>query len=185
MPRPLHPTALVTGADTPLGAAVAAGLAARGCHVSPAKVDLTDPDSTFATLTAAGGFDILIHAARPHQAARSLLTRQSDFDASLEVTLAAPLDLIRLCAPRWRAGGWGRVVTFSPGPQMTALPGATGIAQAALDALTRTLPRDLPEGVKINAAHTDHAIETALWLALLPEDGPTGGLFAGRTPLPW
>jgi hypothetical protein len=27
--------------------------------------------------------------------------------------------------------------------------------------------------------------DTAVWLATLPDDGPTGGFFSDRQPLPW
>ena len=33
-PRPLHPTALVTGANRGIGRAIAAGLVAKGCRVT-------------------------------------------------------------------------------------------------------------------------------------------------------
>lgn len=80
-------------------------------------------------------------------------------------------------------------------------PGAYGIAKAALNALTRALVRDLPPGVKINAAcpgwvatrmgganaplTPEDGADTPLWLATLPEDGPTGGFYRQRQPIPW
>jgi NAD(P)-dependent dehydrogenase (short-subunit alcohol dehydrogenase family) len=75
------------------------------------------------------------------------------------------------------------------------------VAKAALKALTKALPRDLPAGVKVNAMcpgwvatrmgsaeaprSPEKGAETALWLALLPEDGPTGGFYRDRRPLDW
>jgi len=223
MARPLHPTALVTGGNRGIGRAIAAGLAARGCQVTLAarseaegraaaaelgvgfvRIDLTDPETSFAAITRAGGFDILVNNAGVLSGA-SLLSPGSDFDLAMEVMVAAPLDLIRLNLPHWRARGWGRIVNLSSGWGSHAEglqgPGAYGVAKAALNALTRALVRDLPPGVKINAADPgwvrtrmggddaplspEEGADTAIWLALLPEDGPTGGFFRHRQPAGW
>lgn len=223
MTRPLHPTALVTGANRGIGRAIAAGLKARGCAVTLAardeaagrqaafalgvsfvRLDLSDPDSVFEAITRSGGFDILVNNAGVLGHA-SLLSPQSDFAEAMEVMVNAPLDLIRLNLPHWRRTGWGRIVNLSSGWGAHAEglegPGAYGVAKAALNALTRALPRDLPPGVKINAAcpgwvatrmggaeaplSPEEGADTPVWLALLPEDGPTGGFFRGRQPIGW
>lgn len=223
MTRPLHPSALVTGANRGIGRAIAAGLKARGCAVTVAardedagrqaaaelgcafaRVDLTDPDSYFDAVTRTGGFDILVNNAGILNDV-SLLSPRSDFDAAMEVMVHAPLDLVRLNVPHWRRTGWGRIVNVSSswGAHAEGLegPGAYGIAKAALNALTRVLPRDLPPGVKVNAVDPgwvatrmggtgaprtpDEGADTAIWLALLPDDGPTGGFFRDRRPIGW
>ena len=223
MTRPLHPTALVTGANRGIGLAIAAGLRARGCTVTLgarnptegraaaaslgvafARIDLSDPDSYFDAVTQTGGFDILINNAGILNQT-SLLSPKSGFDQAMEVMVNAPLDLIRLNVPHWRDTGWGRIVNLSSalGAHAGGLKGsgAYGIAKASLNALTRALPRDLPPGVKINACHPgwvatrmggadapltpEQGADTPIWLALLPDDGPTGGFFANRQPIPW
>jgi len=223
MPRPLHPTALVTGANRGIGRAIAAALKSRGAQVTLAardepagrqaaadlgvafaRIDLCDPDTYFDAITKTGGFDIVINNAGI-LTDTSLLSPKSDFDLAMEVMVNAPLDLIRLNTPHWRSNGWGRIVNLSSGwgahSHGLQGPGAYGIAKAALNALTRTLPRDLPQGVKINACDPgwvatrmggadapltpDQAADTPVWLALLPDDGPTGGFFRNRQPIPW
>lgn len=223
MPRPLHPTALVTGANRGIGRAIVAGLKARGCAVTLAsrdeaagrqaafalgvsfvRLDLSDPDSVFEAITRTGGFDILVNNAGVLGQA-SLLSPKSDFAEAMEVMVNAPLDLIRLNLPHWRHTGWGRIVNLSSGWGAHAEglegPGTYGVAKAALNALTRALPRDLPPGVKINAAcpgwvatrmggaeaplTPEEGADTPVWLALLPEDGPTGGFFRARQPIGW
>lgn len=223
MPKPKHPTALVTGGNRGIGFAIAKGLVSQGLNVTigardrmagekaakeigchSVQLDLSDPDSYFTALTRAGGFDVLVNNAGILNDV-SLLEPENDFTLAMEVMVAAPLDLIRLCVPHWRETGWGRVVNVSSewGSFAEGLggPGAYGVAKAALNALTKALPRDLPPGVKINAMcpgwvatrmggagatrSPEQGAETALWLATLPDDGPTGGFFRDKTPLGW
>ena len=223
MPRPLHPTALVTGGNRGIGYAIAKGLIAKGVTVTigarndaegrtaaealncrHAKIDLLDPDSYFNAFTQSGGWDILINNAGIFNHT-SLLAKDSDFTQAMEVMVAAPLDLIRLNMPHWRQTKWGRIVNLSSslGSHARGLggPGAYSVAKAALNALTRVLPRDLPDGVKVNACDpgwiatrmggttapgtVDEGADTPIWLALLPEDGPTGGFYRKRQPAEW
>lgn len=178
--------------------------AASDLGVACLPMDLTDADSVFDAVVGAGGFDILVNNAGVLNDA-SLLSPKSDFDLAMEVMVNGPLDLIRLNLPHWRETGWGRIVNLSSGwgahAEGLAGPGAYGVAKAALNALTRALVRDLPPGIKINACcpgwvatrmggasaplTPQQGADTPVWLALLPEDGPTGGFFRARQPIGW
>ena len=78
------------------------------------------------------------------------------------------------------------------------------VSKIAMNALTRILARELaidPRGITVNAAcpgwgrtrmggagaprTPDEGAGTPVWLALLPDDGPTGGFFRDERSVPW
>jgi len=102
--------------------------------------------------------------------------------------------------------GRGRVVNVSSGMgQLIDMGGgwpAYRISKTALSALTCVLAAELrTTQIKVNAVcpgwvRTDmggpnaertveQGAETIVWLATLPEDGPTGGFFRDKRPIPW
>lgn len=115
----------------------------------------------------------------------------------------------RCCAevvPSMRARGWGRIVNLSSTMASLALTQrptspAYRVAKTGLNMLTRTLAAELEgTGVLVNAAspgytRTDmspdaertvhEGADTPVWLATLPDGGPTGGFFLDRRPVAW
>jgi NAD(P)-dependent dehydrogenase (short-subunit alcohol dehydrogenase family) len=76
------------------------------------------------------------------------------------------------------------------------------VSKAALNALTRVLAAELAgTGILVNSCSpgrmntrmaygevnrgADEGADTPLWLATLPDDGPTGGFYADRKPIDW
>jgi NAD(P)-dependent dehydrogenase (short-subunit alcohol dehydrogenase family) len=76
------------------------------------------------------------------------------------------------------------------------------MSKAALNALTRITAAELRGvNIKVNAVcpgwvrtdmggpNADRSVErgaeTPVWLATLPDDGPTGGFFRDKKPIPW
>jgi NAD(P)-dependent dehydrogenase (short-subunit alcohol dehydrogenase family) len=122
----------------------------------------------------------------------------------LEVNTFGPWRLIEAFLPLLRRSDAPRIVNVSSGAgQLADMNGGRGayrVSKAALNALTRTLAWD-ERDVKINAmcpgwVRTDmggsgatrsieEGADTAVWLATLPDDGPTGGFFRDRKPIPW
>jgi NAD(P)-dependent dehydrogenase (short-subunit alcohol dehydrogenase family) len=122
----------------------------------------------------------------------------------LEVNTFGPWRLIEAFLPLLRASDSPRIVNVSSGAgQLSDMNGgraAYRVSKAALNALTRTLASD-ERWVKVNTmcpgwVRTDmggsaaprsveEGADTAVWLATLPEDGPTGGFFRNRKPIPW
>ena len=78
---------------------------------------------------------------------------------------------------------------------------AYAVSKAALNLLTRKAARAVSGDVKVNAmcpgwVRTDmgggaaprtpeQAVDTVVWLATLPADGPTDGFFRDRQPIAW
>ena len=122
----------------------------------------------------------------------------------LEVNTFGPWRLIEAFLPLMRNSPQPRIVNVSSGAgQLSDMNGgraAYRLSKAALNALTRTLASD-ERWVKVNTmcpgwVRTDmggsaaprsveEGADTAVWLATLPDDGPTGGFFRNRKPIPW
>ncbi len=101
---------------------------------------------------------------------------------------------------------FGRVVTISSraGQLSDMRPGLVGyrMSKAALNILTRAAAAEYRDnGIKINAmcpgwirtemggsaapVSVEDGAKTAIWLATLPPDGPTGGFFRAMVPIDW
>ncbi len=137
----------------------------------------------------------------------------SVFDAPIDRVMktfstntVGPLRMIEAIVPGMRERGYGRVVNLSSGAGQLSDMGsgfpAYRMSKAALNALTRLAAAELgPGNVKINAMcpgwvrtemggpnatrGVEKGAETAVWLATLPEDGPSGGFFRDKKPIPW
>jgi len=123
---------------------------------------------------------------------------------SMEANAYGPLRLCQALVPLMR--GRGRVVNVSSG--MGQLSGMNGccpgyrFSKAALNVLTRILADELRDTrIKVNSVcpgwvrtemggpnaerSVEEGADTIVWLATLPDDGPSGGFFRDRKPIPW
>jgi NAD(P)-dependent dehydrogenase (short-subunit alcohol dehydrogenase family) len=122
----------------------------------------------------------------------------------LEVNTFGPWRLTQAFLPLLRRSDHSRVVNVSSGAgQLSDMNGgraAYRLSKAALNALTRTLASDerwlktntmCPGWVRTDMGGSaaprsaEEGADTAVWLATLPDDGPTGGFFRNRKPIPW
>ena len=194
------------GLDVAIGARVAADgrKAAESLGVRSVHLDLESPDCFDEALAEAGAVDVLVNNAGILESV-PLLADNGNFARSMQVMVHGPFELMRRTAPGMEKRGFGRIVNLSSGwgsfAEGLGGGGAYGIAKAALNALTVRAAQEAGGNVKINALcpgwvrtrmggsgarlSPEEGADTAIWLATLPDDGPTGGFFRRRVSIPW
>jgi NAD(P)-dependent dehydrogenase (short-subunit alcohol dehydrogenase family) len=152
--------------------------------------------------------DVLVNNAGVYPEADALETTVDQLDQAWTVNTRGPWLLVNEFVPDMIERGYGRVVNVSSGSGsfgegLDHGHAAYAASKAALNVLTRTLDDAVPLAVdvKVNSmgpgwVHTrmggeaaprtpEEGADTALWLATLPEDGPSGGFFRDRERIPW
>lgn len=186
--------------------------AALGKGAFGVALDVTSEASVDAAVAAvlarAGRIDIVVNNAGGHYDDGVRPSGASDADVldAIDINLLGPWRVCRAVIPHMRAAGWGRIVNVSSrsgtftGSWRNAP--AYGVSKAALNMFTFQLANELEgSGVLVNACcpgwvrtdmggpNADKSIEegadTPIWLALLPDNGPSGGFFSDRQPAGW
>ena len=207
--------AVVLGARQGKAEASAAALRADGLDARAVELDVTNAADVAALPAFFeknfGGLDILINNAGV-QLDNGFDTSPDSLRQTYEANVIGPYAITQALLPLLRQASAGRIVnqssilgsltTISEGQGGSwATPGYTS-SKAALNMLTVVLAQHLADtNIKVNAAHpgwvkTDlggegaplgvrEGARTAVRLALLPADGPTGGYFHEEESLPW
>ncbi|ADL49637.1 MULTISPECIES: SDR family oxidoreductase [Micromonospora] len=187
-------------------------LRADGLSASGHQLDVVDPASVARVMADVGyehgRLDILINNAgiaidRGQTASRADMEKVR---ATLDTNVMGAWRCCTAAIPEMKKNGYGRIVnvTSHMGTFGEMGPGSVSyrVSKAAVNALTCILAAELKDdGILVNAAspgkvdtrlaygkatHTPkQAAETFVWLATLPPDGPTGGLFFQREILDW
>jgi len=152
-------TAVVTGATSGIGAAVAELLEADGARVVRVArsegIDVTAPDAAERIAErAAGPVDILVNNAGTSEVKPLDELTDDDYYAAFELNVMAPLRLMRRFAPPMAQRGWGRIVnvTSSAGKRPSQTWPAYSVAKAAQHSLSRLFAdRWAAQGVHVNA----------------------------------
>lgn len=157
-----------------------------------------------------GRWDILVNNAGVlnDRAVTSLDIDAVTFRETIEINLTGAFLLSQAGAAMMRRNRYGRIVNVSTDMATHESGLAAGgypayrVSKAALNAMTRVMAADLRgTNVLVNAmspgwVRTDmggagaprsveQGADTAVWLATLPDGGPTGGYFRDRKPIAW
>ncbi len=205
-------TVILTARDRVAAEATAAHLGAPERSIVPRRLDVADQDSVDRFARAFrqeyDRMDVLVNNAGAYydifQQAVSADLRI--VEAALQVNLLGAWRMCLVAIPLMRHHGYGRIVNVSSGAGAFAEAGggvpAYRTSKAALNMLTVTLAAELRgSGILVNAAcpgwvrtdmggpaapkSVEEGADTPVWLATLPDDGPTGGFFRDRRPIPW
>lgn len=205
--------AVIGARDKAKALAAAEQLEREGLVTPVVTLDVTDEASIRAGVAAAAGpfgrIDVLVNNAGiliDGPEARVASTESAVFETTFKTNVLGPAILIRTALPMMREQSYGRIVNISSGLGQLAEMGAGWpayrLSKTALNSLTRTTAAEAGEGnIKINSmcpgwVRTEmggpdaprsvaEGADTAVWLATLPDNGPTGGFFRDRKPIAW
>jgi NAD(P)-dependent dehydrogenase (short-subunit alcohol dehydrogenase family) len=204
---------VLTARDAGAGKAAAKALTEAGLNVEFHRLDVTSCRSIRACVAAVaerrGRIDVLVNNAgimADQRGSRFIDSKLDTYRDTLETNLFGPIQLAQAVIPLMKANRYGRVVNLSSGlgqlSEMGSGTPAYRISKAAINALTRILAAEFKEsnilansmcpgwvrtgmGGESAPKTVEEAADTALWLATLPDDGPTGGFFRDRKPIAW
>jgi NAD(P)-dependent dehydrogenase (short-subunit alcohol dehydrogenase family) len=204
---------VLTSRDAAKGGAALKKLREAGLPVTFHELDVTSARSVAALaafVTAEfGRVDILINNAGimiDPRGSRLLDSKLETYRETLETNVFGPLALTQALLPPMQQQNYGRIVNVSSTlGQLSAMGTGTPayrISKAALNALTCIVAAETrASNILVNSmspgwVRTDmggpnaprsvaQGADTAVWLATLPDGGPTGGFFYDRKPIPW
>jgi NAD(P)-dependent dehydrogenase (short-subunit alcohol dehydrogenase family) len=203
-------TVVVGSRDLAKGQQVAEEL---GDHAVALQLDVTDVESIERCIAEIGRefgrLDVLVNNAGVIGGGWSTSAVDVDLDEVREVldtNLFGAWRLTQAALPLMRRNGYGRVVNISSGMgQLSDMGGHSPsyrVSKTGLSALTRILTAELAEeNILVNSVcpgwvrtdmgganasrSVEKGAETPVWLATLPDNGPRGGFFRDRKPIPW
>jgi NAD(P)-dependent dehydrogenase (short-subunit alcohol dehydrogenase family) len=203
---------ILTARNVDAGEDAAASLRRKGLDVHFCPLDVTDVQSVTAAWQYVerefSRLDILVN-----NAGIDLDDEISFFEVSpavvqqtYDTNTIGPLRMCQAFVPLMRQHNFGRVVNVSSGSgQLSGMGGTTAayrMSKSALNALTCIVAAEVSAyNIKVNSAcpgwvrtdmggpHAPRSVEQGadgiVWLATLPDEGPSGGFFRDRKPVPW
>jgi NAD(P)-dependent dehydrogenase (short-subunit alcohol dehydrogenase family) len=184
-----------------------------GGGVTALELDVTDEESIARCVSSIAEelrrLDVLVNNAGITGGGWSTNAVDADLDdvrRTLETNLFGAWRLTEEVLPLMRKHGYGRIVNISSGMgQLSDMGGhapAYRVSKTGLNVLTRMLTAELAaENILVNSVcpgwvrtdmgtqsarrSVEEGADTPVWLATLPDDGPRGGFFRDREPIPW
>jgi len=204
---------VLTARDAANAEAARARLAAEGLEVAIHALDVRDASQARAAAAWVGSrfgrVDVLVNNAGVLPDPKGTRVATVDPDVlrdAFETNVIGALAVTQACLPLMRENGYGRIVNLSSElAQLVSMGTGTPayrVSKAGLNALTRTLAAELAgTNIKVNTMSPgwvrsdmggpsaprslEQGADTAVWLATLPDDGPSGGFFKDRSPIAW
>jgi len=205
---------IMTSRDRDKGLAAMEGLKSEGLDVDYQQLDVVNPehieDLTAHVKSNYEALDVLVNNAGVYPtdpddpAGSAFKAEAATVMKTFEINALAPLMISQALIPLMN--GSGRVVNLSSGmAQLGVYVGGTPayrISKTALNAVTRILSFEMKDtNVKVNClcpgwVRTDmggptadrsveEGVETIVWLATLPDDGPNGRFFRDKQEIEW
>ena len=181
-------------------------------HVMAVRLDVTDVTSITRARRVVdqrfGAVEVLVNNAAilEFENEDALSIPADSYRRTFETNVFAVIELCRVFAPPMAEARYGRIVNVSSGAgqlaTMSRYAPAYSMSKTALNAFTRILAHTYRgRGVLVNAVdpgwvRTDmggpsaprsprEGADTIVWLATLPDDGPSGGFFRDRRAIEW
>jgi len=208
----LHMRVILGSRDETKGVAAAKQLATAGLSVEARQLDVASVQSIRECMNwvrrDVGRLDILVNNA-------GIMIEEGDADPleelemvrdTMQTNVYGPLLLSRLAVPIRKSRRYGRIVNLSSGMGSLTEMGAGYVAyrlsKAGINVLTRVIAAEAEGmGILVNSVDpgwvqtamggrgasrtVEKGAETVVWLATLPDSGPTGAFFRDRKPIAW
>jgi len=199
---------MLAARDSQRGEEAAQKLRGEGLDVVFERLDVADWQSVkdYARRLAEADTEVnvLVNNAGVYPTEGVFSVSEETFEMALEVNTLGSFRTCQAFVPTMVQRGYGRVVNVSSGGGSFGEglgPAAYAVSKAALNALTVKVAQAVRGNVKVNAMcpgwvrtemggsgaprSPEEAVDTLVWLATLAEDGPNGGFFRDRKPIPW
>jgi NAD(P)-dependent dehydrogenase (short-subunit alcohol dehydrogenase family) len=198
--------------DSAKGVAAAGELTAAGLPVEARQLDVSSAKSISECMSwvrrDVGRLDILVNNA-------GIMIEEGDADPleelemireTMQTNVYGPFLLSRLATPIMKSRRYGRIVNLSSSMGSLTEMGAGYIAyrlsKAGINVVTRVIAAETEGmGILVNSVDpgwvrtamggqgatrsVEKGAETVVWLATLPDNGPTGSFFRDRKPIAW
>jgi NAD(P)-dependent dehydrogenase (short-subunit alcohol dehydrogenase family) len=203
---------ILSGRDHKKAEAAAEDLRSRNLDVTGVALDAADTESIDACARAVtrqfGRVDVLVNngAVLIGESSGVLHTSVDEFRTTFETNVFGVLAVCQAFVPSMVTRAYGRVVNVSSGAgqlsSMTTYAPAYSVSKAALNALTIQLASATRgRGVLVNCVNpgwvrtrmggrgalrsVEEGADTIVWLATLPQNGPSGKFFSDRREIDW